>query len=203
MRLKRIVLSGFRAFATSTTVDLDADCVILSGANGQGKTSLLDGVFWALTGRLDRLGGADEKLVSLYSETGGASVSLTLSTDHGDLTVLRRFDGQRTNLTCRLADDAIEPDEQRRRFGPLIVQPSDLSSEGAGAFATAMARSLYLQQDSIRDFINADTDDTRFRVVAELCGLVGPSASLPQIGDDRNCSAPYRSFMTHALPSVR
>ena len=38
MRLKQVTLSGFRAFATTTTVDLDADCIVISGANGQGKT---------------------------------------------------------------------------------------------------------------------------------------------------------------------
>lgn len=170
MRLKQVTLSGFRAFATTTTVDLDADCVVISGANGQGKTSLLDGVFWALTGRLERL-GTDEKLVSLYSETGGASVNLTLSTDHGDLTIARRFDGQRTTLTSTLADRTIEGDELRRRFGRIVTPASELGAGGTASFATAMARSLYLQQDSIRDFINADSDDTRFRVVAELCGL--------------------------------
>ena len=75
MRLKQVTLSGFRAFATTTTVDLDADCVVISGANGQGKTSLLDGIFWALTGKLERLGG-DEKLVSLYlKQAGHLSVS--------------------------------------------------------------------------------------------------------------------------------
>ena len=44
MHLKKITLSGFRAFAETTTVDLDADCIILVGTNGQGKTSLLDGL---------------------------------------------------------------------------------------------------------------------------------------------------------------
>jgi DNA repair exonuclease SbcCD ATPase subunit len=170
VRLKQVTLSGFRAFATTTTVDLDADCVVISGANGQGKTSLLDAVFWALTGRLERL-GTDEKLVSLYSETGGAYVNLTLSTDHGDLTIARRFDGQNTTLTSTLADRTIDGDELRRRFGRIVTPASELGSGGTASFATAMARSLYLQQDSIRDFINADSDDTRFRVVAELCGL--------------------------------
>ena len=78
MRLKEISLTGFRAFAKTTTVDLSADCTILVGKNGQGKTSLLDGLFWALTGQLERI-GEDDSLVSLYSETGTASVSLTLS----------------------------------------------------------------------------------------------------------------------------
>ena len=64
MRLKEITLSGFRAFAETTTVDLDADCIILVGTNGQGKTSLLDGLFWALTGQLGRI-GKDKSLVSL------------------------------------------------------------------------------------------------------------------------------------------
>lgn len=170
MRLKHVVLSGFRAFAAKTHIDLDADCIVVSGANGQGKTSLLDGIFWALTGRLDRL-GPDDKLVSLYSETGDASVALTLSTEHGELTVTRRFDGQRTTVNALLGGQALEGDELRRRFGQLVAPSSDAATDGSTAFATTLARSLYLQQDAIRDFINADSDDARFRVVAELCGV--------------------------------
>jgi DNA repair exonuclease SbcCD ATPase subunit len=191
VRLKRVVLSGFRAFAATTSVDLDADCIVVSGANGQGKTSLLDGVFWALTGRLQRLGD-DEKLVSLYSETGGAAVSLTLSTEQeGDLTVSRRFDGRKTTLTTTLGDRSIEGDELRRKFGRIVAPPSELATEDSAAFATAMARSLYLQQDSIRDFVSADSDDDRFRVVAELCGL-------GRVTDLQNALQQERKAWTHA-----
>jgi len=35
--------------------------------------------------------------------------------------------------------------------------------------------------------------------VAELCGLAGQPSSLPAIGDDRGCAAPYREFMSAAL----
>jgi DNA repair exonuclease SbcCD ATPase subunit len=149
---------------------LDADCVVVSGANGQGKTSLLDGIFWALTGRLDRLGN-DEKLVSLYSETGGASVTLTLANQAGDIVVARRFDGDKTSLVIRRGDRVIEGQELRRTLGQLVVSPGELGAEGSEPLAKALARSLYLQQDSIRDFITSDSDDARFRVVAELCGL--------------------------------
>jgi DNA repair exonuclease SbcCD ATPase subunit len=170
VRLKEVTLSGFRAFGRTTTVNLNADCVVISGANGQGKTSLLDGIFWVLTGRLDRL-GADDKLVSLYSETGGASVALTLDADGGDLVLTRRYSGERTTLNATLAGTMIEGDELRRRFGRLVLLPSDLNLEDNASFTTALARSLYLQQDSIRDFIKGDSDDARFRVVAELFGL--------------------------------
>ena len=176
MRLKEITLSGFRAFAADTTVDLDADCIILVGTNGQGKTSLLDGLFWALTGHLGRI-GKDKSLVSLYSETGGATVRLTLSDDGNDVVIHRRFDGDQTSLVCRLGNRALEQDEVRSRYGALIALPRESPEELAASVAVTMARSLYLQQDSIRDFINADTDDSRFRVVADLCG-VGRSTDL-------------------------
>ena len=170
MRLREITLSDFRAFAETTTVDLSADCTILVGKNGQGKTSLLDGLFWALTGQLERI-GKDKSLVSLYSSTGSATVSLTLSDDDGDLVVRRRFDGDRTTLTCRLADRTLDREEVRDRYGALIALPGESATESAASSAATMARSLYLQQDAIRDFVSADTDDSRFRVVADLCGL--------------------------------
>ena len=171
MRLREITLSGFRAFAEATTVDLSADCTILVGKNGQGKTSLLDGLFWALTGRLERL-GRDESLVSLYSSTGGVTVSLTMSGEDDDLLVVRRrFDGERTTLTCRMADRTLNREEVRNRYGTLIAIPGESGTDWVASSAATMARSLYLQQDAIRDFVSADTDDSRFRVVADLCGL--------------------------------
>ena len=170
MRLKEISLTGFRAFAKTTTVDLSADCTILVGKNGQGKTSLLDGLFWALTGQLERI-GEDDSLVSLYSETGTASVSLTLSDGGEDLVVRRRFDGERTSLVCRLGGRSLIESEVHSRYQALLALPAESRTERAPSGAATTGRSLYLQQDAIRDFISADTDDSRFRVVADLCGL--------------------------------
>ncbi len=66
MRLTRLSLNGFRGFPSPESFDLDADAVVVVGVNGQGKTSLFDGVLWALTGRIPRLGD-DARLVSMYS----------------------------------------------------------------------------------------------------------------------------------------
>ena len=81
MQIARIELSGFRAFAGKQTIDLDADAVILVGPNGYGKTSLLDGILWSLSGKIPRLGGNDEHLVSIYSPSGEAHVALELLYD--------------------------------------------------------------------------------------------------------------------------
>src|SRR5437870_45039 len=99
MKLLSMELSGFRGFAQRREFDLDADAVILVGANGHGKTSLFDGVLWALSGRIPRihrLDNDDARLVSMYSETGQARVELRLE-DPGtgrQFTVTRSFDGR-------------------------------------------------------------------------------------------------------------
>jgi len=37
------------------------------------------------------------------------------------------------------------------------------------------------------------------RTAADLCGLPMEHGALPNVGDDRNCAAPYHEFMAAAL----
>jgi DNA repair exonuclease SbcCD ATPase subunit len=55
MRVLSIKLSGFRGFTQTQRLDLNADAIVVIGANGHGKTSLFDGILWALSGRIPRL----------------------------------------------------------------------------------------------------------------------------------------------------
>jgi len=99
MKIKGVDLSGFRAFARPESLDLDADVVVLLGANGQGKTSLFDSILWALTGTIPRLGKKDRGVVSMYSPSGEARVSLTISNNSGEeWEVIRSSDGQNQRL---------------------------------------------------------------------------------------------------------
>jgi tetratricopeptide (TPR) repeat protein len=41
------------------------------------------------------------------------------------------------------------------------------------------------------------------RRIADLCGVLAPESPLPDLGDDRNCSAPYRSFIQAELSRSR
>ena len=52
MRLVQLKVNGFRGFATPYEFDLDADAVVVVGANGNGKTSLFDAILWCLSGRV-------------------------------------------------------------------------------------------------------------------------------------------------------
>ena len=106
MRLLSIELSGFRGFAQKREFDLDADAVVVMGTNGHGKTSLFDGILFALTGNVPRLGSDVASLVSMYSETGQARATLRFKdpNDGRAFAVTRTSDGAETRITFETPD---------------------------------------------------------------------------------------------------
>jgi DNA repair exonuclease SbcCD ATPase subunit len=172
MRIKAIELAGFRAFSRRQMFDLDSDVVVLVGSNGQGKTSLFDGLLWAVTGLIPRLGKDSGGLVSMYSESGEARVALTLSSDSGETcTLVRSFDGQsqRFQLEVESKTPLREAAANLRLFEMLWPQAL-LTPDGLAALTAALTRSVYLQQDLVRQFIEADSETERFTAVSELVG---------------------------------
>lgn len=170
MKLTRLSLNGFRGFPSPESFDLDANAVVIVGVNGQGKTSLFDGVLWALTGRIPRLGD-DARLVSMYSPSGEARVEVGLRSASGaSLTVTRSFDGGQQQL--RLAQDGeISRDEAARVKLLETLWPDAMHTpDGPAALTSALTRSVYLQQDLVREFVEADDEQQRFSAVSELVG---------------------------------
>ena len=171
MRLVAVELEEFRGWVRPLRVDLDASVVILQGPNGTGKTSLFDAVLWALTGELPRLGEQHKhEVVSLYGESGHARVRLELRSEAGvSLNLTRSTDGERARLQVEYLDETYSDDE-----AALVLLrelwPNGVGSGEAGGMAAALSRSVYLQQDDVRRFIEADSDAERFAAVAELVG---------------------------------
>lgn len=172
MRLLSLELAGFRGFATKQTFDLDADAVIVVGANGNGKTSLFDAVLWAIAGRIPRLGADDAPLVCKFSETGQARVSLRLGQADGSpqLTVTRVFDGTRTTVSIETREGVMRGPEAEGRLIQQIWKEAAAATNPPEALATALTRSVYLQQDLVREFIDSVTAQERFSAVSELVG---------------------------------
>lgn len=170
MRITRLSISGFRGFPGSQSFDLDADAIVIVGVNGQGKTSLFDAVLWGLTGAIPRL-GADAQLVSMYSSSGEARVELDLRSSAGmTLTVTRRFDGEKQQL--RLVQDGATSNGDAARVNLIAALWPEAAHtpDGQAALIAALTRSVYLQQDLVREFIEADDEQQRFSAVSELVG---------------------------------
>lgn len=169
MRLKSIEIAGFRGFPGRHRFDLDAEAVIVVGANGQGKTSLFDAVLWGLTGELSRLGKA--KVVSLYSQTGGARVELELSDADGGLWVARSEGEGQDGVRVRHGggEQLVGPVAEAHLLDVLWPHTSG-SKEGDSPLTAATTRGVYLQQDLVRQFIEGESHQDRFRAISELVG---------------------------------
>jgi DNA repair protein SbcC/Rad50 len=172
MRLHSIELSGFRGFSQRQTFDLDADAIVVVGANGHGKTSLFDGILWALTGRIPRLQGEDAQLVSLYSDSGEARVMLQLSSSAiaGGVTITRTFDGEEARLQLQTSERTFSGTVAEGKLIDLIWPEAAAASNSSDSLASVLTRCNYLQQDSIRHFVEAGSNNDRFNAVSELIG---------------------------------
>lgn len=187
MRVKTLTVAGFRGLPRSATFDLDADAVIVAGANGTGKTSMFDAILWAMAGSIGRLGTEEEQLVSRYSPSGEARVELVLeSPDESTLTIVRRFDGE-SHLSVAVGDDAPKSGSaaESTLFEALWPEASS-APEPWEALSRSLTRATYLQQDAVREFVEAEEEQQRFDVVSELVGAGRVGELQRQLESSRN-----------------
>lgn len=171
MRLVSLEVSGFRGFARREVIDLDADTVVVVGENGQGKTSIFDAILWAVAGQIPRL-GSDKSVVSEFSESGEARVSLVGRTKQGTkCTMVRSSDGRVSRFSLQVDEGDLlrgpaATDELLKLLWPDALAATDPNQ----ALFSAVERGVYLQQDLVRSFIDATDDKERFSTIGELVG---------------------------------
>ncbi|WP_320195993.1 AAA family ATPase [Agrobacterium rosae] len=169
MRLRSVTIEGFRGFSRKVTIDLDADVIILQGPNGVGKTSLLDAVLWALTGKIERFGDRGSP-ISLYAREGIARVSLDIGTDNQKVTIARSSDGERDSLRLNVGDQMVEGAPAEARLSEILLPQLRERTQSARAMASVLTRGVYLQQDLVRQFIDTDKPSDRFQLISEVIG---------------------------------
>ena len=171
MRITSLTISGFRAWAREITLDLGGNAVIIVARNGQGKTSLLDAIMWSLTGSVPRLGG-DNNLISKYSETGEAFVSIELHDPSSDkaMKISRRFDGSIQTVQVESDAKVLAGTAATQLIIDNLWPTATTAPDPARALLAAFTRSIYLQQDLVRDFIQDQDKQARFSAVSEIIG---------------------------------
>lgn len=113
MRLHRLELTGFGPFRETQTVDFDAfaddGVFLISGRTGAGKSSILDGVSFALYGAVPRYDGGERRLRSDHCALGDpTSVRLEFTVGDSRWRVMR----------------APEYDRPAKRGGGVTTEPT-------------------------------------------------------------------------------
>lgn len=171
MKLLRANIEGFRAFTERVEIDLSSDVTVLVGPNGTGKTSLLDALLWGITGRLKRIGDAQERVLSLYSPAGLARVALTLSDRRGRYSLVRTMlDGQ-MDLAFGADDRTVEGPAAEVEMVRTLWDSGSSSATALDDLYEVMTRSVYLQQDLVRQFVDRDSATDRFDAIGRLVGV--------------------------------
>jgi exonuclease SbcC len=203
MRIKSLSVTGFRGFGTPAYFDLDADAVVILGPNGSGKTSLFDAILWGLCGKVDRVSGGDSSLVSLWSDTGRAEVSVTIGDATETLMVTRVFDGSATTVTVQVGGVVLRGPGAVARLCDALWPEAAETSDVVETMAMALTRSTYLQQDLVSEFVDADSDDKRFLVISELLGAGRVADFQTQLDRERTAWARSRKEREGELSEAR
>lgn len=150
MRLRTLEVTNFRSIRGSIRADLDASVVLIHGANGAGKTSLMSAIELGLTGAVSSLVGFGDEYGNhlLHSEATLGGVELSLG------------DGRQAVVEFRAGPGV------RAHRGVLTESESEFLRERAYLAQSTMARLLEAYEQSDR---RGDSALTRF--VNELLGL--------------------------------
>ncbi len=147
-RLSSIELEAFRGFAEAQHFDLDAGVVLVSGDNGSGKTSLIDGLLWLLTGEIPRLSErarglrrGHDPLINIYA---GAPARVRISlvgSDGRTLDFERRGTSTKHELSAWAGDQALPRASEQLAYA--------FGESSFAALSAAVKRRGILQQHAV------------------------------------------------------
>lgn len=100
MRPRRLIMEGFLAYRQRTEVDFtDADLFVLSGPTGSGKSSVIDGMTFALYGTIPRLDDRRSVAPVISAMSDRARVSFEFTVGEETYTAVRLVTRTRTGAT--------------------------------------------------------------------------------------------------------
>ncbi len=119
MKILRLAAENIKRLSV-VEIEPDGALVQITGKNGQGKTSVLDSIWWALAGT-DPI-----QAQPIRSGEISAKIEVDLGDEQAELLVTRRFTAKGSTLKVAAADGAIYPSPQTmidKLFGKLTFDP--------------------------------------------------------------------------------
>ncbi|HDZ43333.1 MAG TPA: chromosome segregation protein SMC, partial [Phycisphaerae bacterium] len=165
MKLRRLILSGFKSFADRTELEFHDDITCIVGPNGCGKSNIVDAIKWVLGEQSAKsLRGAEMMDVIFNGSatrraSGAAEVTLVFADVEGALTPnidRQRLDGDLVSVTRRLYRGG----HSEYLINNVLCRLRDVRDmfmdTGIGVDAYSV-----IEQGRVEMFLNASTQDRR------------------------------------------
>ena len=151
--LRRIMVSNFRRLKGDSQIPLDAPIVLIYGANGSGKTSILAAIEFALTGEIRSMRRVDDGYTAYLPHRGSAFA--TIEIEIAD-------EGRKRQYPCRITVGGDEIKGSRA----LDPERAQFYTERAYLDQTSLGQLLDLYQ-----YTEGNQESALARFVNELLGL--------------------------------
>lgn len=169
MRPLSLRLIGFRSYSDETIDFRHHGLVVISGDTGAGKTSILDGISFALFGRTPELSTSRELL--------------TLGATHGEVALTFAAGASQWRVTRRFGRDAPEPGHQLEQLDGNEVVDRVIGATAVNAAVTALigltfqsfTSAVLLAQGRFAQFLQSTPKD-RDAILRELFSITGLDA---------------------------
>ncbi len=164
MRPLRLELRGFTAFREKVVVDFSGrELFAITGPTGAGKSSLLDGMTWALYGRVPRVGRQTRQLISHGEKSMTARLDFTVRGE-GYRVVRRAPATTGTRLEQILPDGTTQPLSDRANDVTARI------TQLLGMDYDTFTKTVLLPQNAFDSFLRGD-DQQRRMILTRLLGL--------------------------------
>ena len=158
MRPQRLIMEGFLAYRRRTEIDFtDADLFVLAGPTGSGKSSVIDGMTFALYGSIPRVGkGSVAPLISAQADSG--RVEFRFSVGDESYTAVRLMVRQGSGATTTEA--RLLRGEGQEVLAGTADEVTDAVTDLLGLRYEHFIKAVVLPQGAFADFL---TDQPRDR----------------------------------------
>lgn len=158
MRPLELKLRNFRSYAGEHSFDFrDRSLIGVVGPIGSGKSSVLDGIAFALYGRTPRIGAATKSLINQRAADMTVSLRFQVESEIWEAVRSIRMKGQSNHALYRYQDD--DPDAEPAEKLTMEGEVNEKIVELLGLEFSAFERSVLLAQGRFAEFLQSRPAD--------------------------------------------
>ncbi|MGM1032748.1 MAG: AAA family ATPase [Bacillota bacterium] len=191
MKIEKIIINNFRIFNGRNEFNfMNKYLVVISGPNGNGKSTIFDSIQWCFTGKIPRYEGSNERQrfnyimnEYTYREAGAQSMSVEVwvRLENGSRHKICRL--QKKNRKGRLEtpevivdDESLNLTDGAEKIGNIlsnieIEELNEKKQEKVMNLSTFFSSTQLLSQDALHNFIRADKPSERYKLIDKVLGV--------------------------------